>query len=59
MHNNFLITLFGQEALVVFVTPLNIAKMFTLVIVLGIIGWIYPVINAVRVSPVRAMQGAR
>ena len=59
LHNSFLIQLFGGEALQIFVTPGNIAKMFALVIGLGIIGWIYPVINAVRVSPVRAMQGAR
>ena len=59
LHNSFLIQLFGGDALAVFVTPGNVAKMFALVIALGIIGWIYPVINAVRVSPVRAMQGAR
>jgi ABC-type lipoprotein release transport system permease subunit len=59
LHNSFLIQLFGGDALQIFVTPLNVAKMFALVIGLGIVGWIYPVINAVRVSPVRAMQGAR
>lgn len=59
LHNSFLIQLFGGEALAIFVTPLNVAKMFALVIGLGIVGWIYPVINAVKVSPVRAMQGAR
>ena len=59
LHNSFLIQLFGGEALAIFVTPLNVAKMFALVIGLGIVGWIYPVINAIKVSPVRAMQGAR
>ena len=59
LHNSFLIQLFGGDALQIFVTPLNVVKMFALVIGLGIVGWIYPVINAVRVSPVRAMQGAR
>ena len=58
-HNTFLIQLFGGDALNIFVTGGNIAKMFLLVIMLGIIGWIYPVINAVKVSPVTAMQGAR
>ena len=58
-HNSFLIQLFGSDALTIFVTGGNIAKMFLLVVVLGIIGWIYPVITAVKVSPVTAMQGAR
>ena len=59
LHNTFLIQLFGADALNVFVTPGNILKMFAIVILLGIIGWIYPVINAIKVSPVTAMQGAR
>ena len=58
-HNTFLIQLFGGDALNIFVTGGNIAKMFLLVIMLGVIGWIYPVITAVKVSPVTAMQGAR
>ena len=58
-QNTFLIQLFGGDALNIFVTGANAAKMFLLVILLGIIGWIYPVITAVRVSPVTAMQGAR
>lgn len=59
LHNSFLIQLFGGDALTVNVTGGNILKMFILVIVLGFIGWIYPVINAVKISPVKAMQGAR
>ena len=59
LNNTFLIQLFGADALNIFVTGGNILKMFAIVILLGIIGWIYPVINAVRVSPVTAMQGAR
>ncbi len=58
-HNSFLIQLFGGEALTVIVSGGNIAKMFLLVIVLGFLGWIYPVLNAVKISPVRAMQGGR
>ena len=59
LHNSFLIQLFGGDALQIFVTPGNILKMFFLVIGLGFAGWIYPVINAIKVSPVKAMQGAR
>ncbi len=59
LQNSFLIQLFGGQALRIIVTPGNVFKMFVLVIALGLAGWIYPVINAVRVSPVRAMQGAR
>lgn len=58
-HNSFLIQLFGGDALTIFVTGGNILKMFLLVIALGFIGWIYPVINAIKISPVRAIQGAR
>ena len=58
-HNSFLIQLFGGDALNIFVTGGNVAKMFLLVVMLGVIGWIYPVITAVKVSPVVAMQGAR
>lgn len=59
LHNTFLIQLFGGDALNIFVTGGNVLKMFLLVILLGIVGWIYPVINAVKVSPVVAMQGGR
>ncbi len=59
LHNTFLIQLFGGDALNIFVTGPNVLKMFLLVILLGIVGWIYPVINAVKVSPVVAMQGGR
>ena len=59
LHNSFLIQLFGGNALSIFVTPGNAFKMFLIVIGLGLAGWIYPVINAMKISPVRAMQGAR
>ena len=59
LNNTFLIQLFGSDALCIFVTGANIFKMFLLVVLLGIAGWIYPVINAVKVSPVMAMQGGR
>ena len=59
LNNTFLIQLFGSDALCIFVTGANIFKMFLLVVLLGIAGWIYPVINAVKVSPVVAMQGGR
>ncbi len=58
-HNSFLIQLFGGDALNIFVTGANVGKMFLLVVLLGLIGWIYPVITAMKVSPVVAMQGAR
>ena len=59
LHNNFLVQLFGSEALTVFVTGPNVFKMFLLVVLLGLAGWVYPVITAIRVSPVVAMQGGR
>jgi len=57
--NSYLIQLFGADALRVYVTWFNVLKLFILVVVLGIIGWIYPVITALKVNPVRAMQGAK
>ena len=59
LTNSFLIQLFGSEALIVHVTGYNILKLFILVIVLGLLGWIYPVINALKVSPIDAIQGAK
>jgi ABC-type lipoprotein release transport system permease subunit len=59
LNNSFLVQLFGGDALNIFVTGANVFKMFLLVILLGFIGWIYPVITAVKVSPVVAMQGGR
>lgn len=59
LHNSFLVQLFGGDALVIAVTGPNILKMVILSVLLGLLGWVYPVINAVKISPVRAMQGAR
>lgn len=59
LHNSFLVQLFGSDALSLVLTGPTIFKMFLLVILLGIIGWIYPVIAAMKVSPVVAMQGGR
>lgn len=59
LTNTFLIQLFGAEALIVRVTGYNILKLFILVIVLGLLGWIYPVMNALKVSPIDAIQGAK
>lgn len=59
LSNSFLIQLFGSSALKVYINGSNILKLFILVIVLGLLGWIYPVMNALKVSPVNAIQGAK
>ena len=59
LHNSFLVQLFGSEAISVHVTGGNVFKLFILVIALALLGWIYPVINALKVSPVDAIQGAK
>lgn len=59
LNNSFLVQLFGNDALNIFVTPWNVLKLFLLSILLGIIGWIYPVITALKVTPVNAMQGGK
>ena len=59
LHNSFLVQLFGADAIVVHVTAGNVFKLFILVLALALLGWIYPVINALKVSPVDAISGAK
>jgi len=59
LHNSFLVQLFGSEAISVHVNGGNVFKLFILVLALALLGWIYPVINALKVSPVDAIQGAK
>lgn len=57
--NSFLIQLFGSEALSVTVTPHNLLTMAGISVLLGLVGWIYPVLTALRVTPVKAMSGSK
>lgn len=57
--NNFLVQLFGSGNLVTEVTFNNLCGSFTVAVVIGLIAWIYPVYNALKVNPVQAMQGAK
>ena len=57
--NSFIIQLFGGSVLKTTITVSNIAGSFGLAVFLGLIAWIYPVINALRANPVQAMQGAK
>lgn len=57
--NSFLIQLFGSSALTIKLTFKNIVGIFSLMFGLGLIGWIYPVVNALKVNPVQAMYGAK
>ena len=57
--NSFLIQLFGEGALVVGVSLGNVVKILFLMLCLGILGWIYPVITALKVQPIEAIQGVR
>ncbi len=59
LHNSFLVQLFGADAITVYVNGTNVFKLFILVLALALLGWIYPVINALKVSPVDAIQGAK
>ena len=59
LNNSFLVQLFGAEAITVHVTGGNVCKLFILVLALALLGWIYPVINALKVSPVDAISGAK
>ncbi len=55
--NSILVQLFGGDVLEAFVSGRNIAQAFALVIILGVIAWIYPVRIALSTSPTVAMQG--
>ena len=59
LNNSFLVQLFGADAITVHVTGGNVFKLFILVLALALLGWIYPVINALKVSPVDAITGAK
>ena len=57
LGNSFLIQLFGSETLNFFVSFNTIVQSMILSLILGFAGWIYPVHTALKVSPVKAMQG--
>lgn len=59
IHNSFLVQLFGGTEIVTSVKLSNLFSSFLVAVVIGLIAWIYPVINALRVNPVQAMQGAK
>ena len=59
LHNSFLVQLFGADAISVHVTGGNVFKLFLLVLALALLGWIYPVTTALKVSPVDAISGAK
>ncbi len=54
--NIYLIQIFGGTVLKTSITASNIIKCMLLSVILGIIGWIYPVKISMEVSPVVAMQ---
>ena len=59
LSNSFLVQLFGSDAIKVSVSAGNVFKLFLLVILLALLGWIYPVINALKVTPVDAIRGTK
>lgn len=54
--NSFLIQLFGSDTLTFSPTLLTFCETIGMSFILGIIGWIYPVMAALKISPVQAMQ---
>ena len=59
ISNSFLVQLFGGTVLNTRVKASNLASAFFLSIFIGLIAWIYPLLNAIRVNPVEAMQGVK
>ena len=57
--NTFLIQLFGGTVLSTSVNAANLCGSFALSIFIGLVAWISPLINALRVNPVEAMQGVK
>ncbi|MCQ2585360.1 MAG: ABC transporter permease [Treponema sp.] len=56
LTNTYLVQIFGGNTLKTIITVSNIIKCLILSVILGIIGWIYPVKISMDVSPVQAMQ---
>ena len=57
--NLYLQQLFGSSCLFITVSIKNILEILIFSFLLGAISWIYPVINALKINPVKAMQGAK
>ena len=57
--NSFLIQLFGGVTLHTSVNFSNLFGAFSLAIFIGLVAWIYPLLNALHVNPVQAMQGVK
>lgn len=55
--NNFLIQLFGSSSLDFSPTAGTVLNTLGISLVLGLIGWVYPVSTALKITPVQAMQG--
>lgn len=55
--NEFLIQLFGGNDFVINVSLKNAIQIFMFMVSLGILGWIYPVSTALKLSPLNAMHG--
>ncbi len=59
LTNDFLIQLFGSSYIVTTMTFSNVLRSFMISLVIGLVSWIYPVITALKASPVEAMQGGK
>lgn len=55
--NEFLIQLFGGDSFVINISFRNIVQIFMFMMCLGMLGWIYPVATALKLSPLNAMHG--
>ena len=59
LTNSFLVQLFGGNYIVTTMTFSNVLHSFMTAAILGLVAWIYPVITALKASPVEAMQGGK
>ncbi len=57
--NSFIIQLFGGKVLHTEVNFSNLLGSFALSLFIGLIAWIYPLLTALHVNPVEAMQGVK
>lgn len=57
ISNNFLVELFGMKTLYIEPNLKVMGQAMIFSVVLGILGWIYPVKVALSINPVQAMQG--
>lgn len=57
--NEYLVQLFGSGQLAIYVSFRNVVRLIMVSFGIGFLSWVYPVINALKITPVQAMEGTK